>query len=69
VARLTAEERRRLPASAFVFPKTRAFPIHDERHAKAALILAGRKGPAVLARVRAAVKRRYPHLVKNRNDS
>lgn len=63
LAKLSKAERDRLPDSAFVFPKKRAFPIHDRPHAKAAMRLAGRKGPKIQAAVRAAVKRRYPGLV------
>jgi hypothetical protein len=62
LARLSKDQRDKLPDSAFVFPSQRAFPIHDEAHARAAIRLAGRKGPKVQAKVRAAVKRRYPHL-------
>lgn len=40
MARLTAAERKKLPDSAFAGPD-RTFPITDEAHAKAALMLAG----------------------------
>jgi hypothetical protein len=63
LAVLHKAQRDALPSSAFVFPKARAFPIHDRPHAKAALRLAGRKGPAVQAKVRAAVAKRYPGMV------
>ncbi len=65
MARLTAEQRRQLKPSDYVYPKERAFPIHDKAHAKAALILSGRKGPDVQKKVRAAVKRRFPDLVSD----
>ena len=61
MAKLTAAERDALPASDFVFPKTRQFPIHDRNHAIAALRDCARAnacGP-----VRAAVKARYGIVV------
>lgn len=60
MARLNAATRRALPASAFVFPKTRKYPIHDRAHARAALAYARRNG--VYARVSAAVRARYPGM-------
>lgn len=65
MARLTAQQRRNLPGSAYVYPKTKAYPIHDRKHARAALSLAARKDTSgSLAKVKAAVKRRFPGLVK-----
>jgi hypothetical protein len=60
MARLTAAARRRLPASAFVFPKSRKYPIHDRTHARVALAYARRNG--VYGKVAAKVKRRYPDM-------
>lgn len=62
MSRLSTAERNKLPSSAFVFPKTREFPIHDENHARDALAMAGRVEPEKAAKVRAAVKRRYPNI-------
>lgn len=62
LANLDAAQRKALPASAFVFPKTREFPIPDLLHAKVALRLAGRVDPSKAAVVRAAVYKRYPNL-------
>lgn len=59
MAKLMAAERNALPASAFVFPKERAFPIHDRAHAYAALRLAGRESPDRQAKVREAVCQRW----------
>lgn len=60
---LSAADRRALPASAFVFPKTRAYPIHDENHARAALSDVARYGtPDEKAKVRAAVAKRHPQV-------
>lgn len=63
MAALTAAQRKKLPASAFVYPKQRAYPIYDENHARLALAMAARKDSfGDLATVRAAVYRRYPQL-------
>jgi len=62
MATLTAAARKRLPATAFVFPKTRRYPIHDRAHARDALARAAHAGPATLAAVRAAVRRRFPKI-------
>lgn len=40
MAKLSARERDALPASAFVFPDTREFPIQDRSHAYDALRMA-----------------------------
>lgn len=62
MAKLTSKARNALPTGSFVFPKTRDFPINDPSHARAALSDAPKKGPAVVAKVRAAVKRKYPGI-------
>ncbi len=60
---LTYAERQALPASAFVYPKTRQYPIHDVAHARNALARVSANGtPAEKKRVMAAVYRRYPSL-------
>jgi hypothetical protein len=59
-AALTSKRRKSLPASAFVFPKDRRFPIHDRAHAVNALARsAGTKDERA---VKLAVCRRYPDL-------
>lgn len=64
LSNLHASTRADLPDSAFVFPKTRKFPIHDRKHAKAALLLAGHsENPAL---VKAKVYARYPELRKGK---
>lgn len=65
MAKLTTEERDKLPSSAFVFPKTREYPIHDESHARDALSRSAGK-PEETA-VRAAVRKRYPQI--NQGDA
>ncbi len=64
MAELTGKERERLRDSAFALPGRR-YPIHDEAHARNALARVAQFGsPEEKARVRAAVRRRYPHLGK-----
>jgi len=61
--KLTTKERNALPDSAFVFPKERKYPIHDESHARSALQRVSQFGtPEEKAKVRAAVKRKYPNM-------
>lgn len=57
LAKLSKAERDALPASAFVFPSDRRYPIHDKNHAHAALI--DSRGTKDEAAVRAAVRARY----------
>lgn len=64
LAKLTAAARKALPASAFVFPSKRAYPIHDRGHAIDAL--ARSKGKPEHAAVVAAVRSRYPTLGKGK---
>jgi hypothetical protein len=62
---LTAKERSRLPDSAFAMPEARAYPIDTAEHAKKSLAIAVNHGsPANEARVKAAVHKRYPELVR-----
>jgi hypothetical protein len=59
-AALDTATRNALPSSAFVFPKTRDYPIHDATHARNALARAS--GKPEEAAVRAAVKKKYPKI-------
>lgn len=67
---LSAQARKKLSPSSFVFPKTRSYPIPDRAHARAALQAAGgaRSGKpaptAKRAKIRAAVHRKYPDMGK-----
>lgn len=62
VAKLSAEERKKLPDSDFALPGRR-YPIHDEAHARDALARVDQNGtPAEKRKVRAAVKYRYPDM-------
>lgn len=59
-AKLTSKERDKLPDSAFAIPGKRAYPIHDEGHARDALARAS--GKSEEGTVRSAVKKRYPKM-------
>jgi hypothetical protein len=60
---LTTKERENLPDSAFVFPKDRRYPIPDETHARNALARVAQHGTAdEKAKVKAAVKKKYPSI-------
>ena len=64
-ATLTSEQRKKLPKSAYAIPEKKAYPIHDANHARNALARVAQHGSEEeKARVRAAVKRRYPHIGK-----
>lgn len=58
MAKLSSKEREALPASAFVYPDTREFPIPDRSHAYDALRMAG-KAPDGGAKVREEVCKRF----------
>jgi hypothetical protein len=63
VARLSYRERQSLPSRLFVFPKERRYPIPDKAHARNALARVSQHGtPAERAKVRRAVKRRFPDI-------
>jgi hypothetical protein len=63
--KLSTDARNSLPDSAFVFPETREYPIHDKNHARNALSRVSANGtPEEKAKVRAAVARRYPGIGK-----
>lgn len=70
MARLKGKQRRKLPASAFAYPSTRSYPIHDKAHARAALARsASRKTGGSYAHVAAAVNRRFPGLAKGQTKT
>jgi len=62
MAKLTSKARNALSSSSFVFPGKRSFPIPDASHARNALSQAAKKSPAVQAKVRGAVKRKFPGI-------
>lgn len=68
MAELTTATRKRLPKSAFAIPsrapESGSYPIHDRAHARNALARVSQHGtPAEKARVRAAVRRRFPDML------
>jgi hypothetical protein len=69
MAKLTAAERAALPLSAFAIPEKRAYPIHNEGHARAALAMVAKFGTSSqVNRVRKAVYKRFPHIEKDSFD-
>ncbi|MGA8037658.1 MAG: hypothetical protein WA823_19610 [Candidatus Acidiferrales bacterium] len=69
MAKLTTKKRKSLSSKAFVFPKSRKFPIEDKAHARDALSRAAHKGGSVEAKVRAAVRKKYPGIGKKKSTS
>lgn len=64
-AKLKAKQRNALSDSDFAIPEDRAYPIHDESHARNALSRVSANGtPDEKKRVRAAVHRKYPNIGK-----
>jgi hypothetical protein len=61
---LNANRRNALPAKSFAGPD-RSYPIEDPNHARAALSRVANKSPALKAKVRAAVHRKYPGIGKD----
>lgn len=59
MAKLNARERNALPASAFIFPEERAFPIPDRSHAYDALRMAGHESPERQATIQREVCARF----------
>ena len=64
MAILTAEERKKLPDTAFALPGRR-YPVHNKAHAQAALSRVSQYGSSTeKAMVRAAVKKKFPNMGK-----
>jgi hypothetical protein len=62
MAKLTAKRRKSLKKSSFALGGRR-YPIHDKAHARNALARVSQHGsPSEKARVRAAVRRKYPSI-------
>lgn len=60
MAKLTTKKRKALPRQEFAEPGKRAYPIHDESHARNALSRVSQYGsPSEQKQVRAAVRRKY----------
>lgn len=63
MAELNAKKRNALKKTSFAIPEKRAYPINDKAHARNALARVSQHGtPSEKARVRAAVKRKYPNI-------
>lgn len=63
LSELTTTQRKKLPTTTFAIPETRSYPIPDEAHARNALARVAQHGtPEEKARVRAAVKRKFPNI-------
>jgi|TARA_R110002020_G_scaffold122695_1_gene278448 hypothetical protein len=62
MAKLTAAKRKAIPSKDFAGPD-RSYPINDASHARNALARVSQHGtPALKARVKSAVKRKYPGI-------
>lgn len=63
MAKLTAKSRNALSSKSFALPGKRAYPLNDANHARNALARVSQFGtPAQKAKVRSAVKRKYPGI-------
>jgi hypothetical protein len=66
---LTAKGRSHIKDSNFAIPEERKYPIQDIEHARNALARVAQFGtPEEKKRVRAAVKKKYPSLVKDDDE-
>jgi len=63
MAKLTARARKALPGGDFAGPD-RSYPDQNKSHARDALSRVSNRSPALKARVRAAVHRKYPDIGK-----
>jgi hypothetical protein len=65
MAKLTGATRKALPSKSFAEPDKRKYPIENETHARNALARVSQFGtPAEKAKVKAAVKKKYPSIGK-----
>lgn len=63
MAKLTYAARKKLKPKQFAIPDEKAYPIEDVAHARNALARVAQHGtPAEKAKVRAAVKKKYPFI-------
>jgi hypothetical protein len=69
MAKLTAKGRKKIKPSNFAIPSERAYPVNDPSHARNALARVSQHGsPTEKAKVRAAVKRKYPGIQQSKSD-
>lgn len=67
---LSAAERKKLQSSQFAIPDRKAYPIHDESHARNALTRVAQHGSEEEKKqVRAAVHRKYPNIEISKSDN
>jgi hypothetical protein len=67
MAKLTTDERKKLPDSTFALPAERAYPIPDQSHAQNALSRVSQNGTdAQKAQVRAAVRNKFKSMAVKR---
>lgn len=67
MAKLTSKGRKRMKSSSFALPGKKAYPIPDKAHARNALARVAQHGtPAEKAKVRRAVKRKFPSIGKGK---
>ena len=65
MAKLKSETRKSLPAKDFAEPDKKKYPIEDKAHARNALSRVAQSGtPAEKAKVKRAVKKKYPSIGK-----
>ena len=65
MAKLSSDARKALPKESFAKPDKRKYPIENEAHARNALSRVAQSGtPAEKAKVKAAVKKKYPSIGK-----
>ncbi len=70
MARLTYRARKRLPSSKFALKKKRKYPLDTKNRARNALARVSQHGSSSeKARVRAAVRRKYPSIGKRRRTT
>jgi hypothetical protein len=63
--KLTSKARKSLPTKSFAEPDKKKYPIEDKAHARNALSRVAQSGnPAEKAKVKRAVKKKYPSIGK-----
>jgi hypothetical protein len=68
MAKLSTDERKAIPTKSFAEPDKRKYPIENEAHARNALSRVAQSGtPAEKAKVKRAVKKKYPSIGKNKD--
>ena len=68
MAKLSSAARKAIPTKSFAESDKRKYPIENEAHARNALARVAQSGtPAEKAKVKAAVKKRYPSIGKSEN--